>query len=1268
MATFTENKGQWPEQVLYRARIPGGCLYVEREALTFSFATGRGHHHGNEPLVAAMDAPQGHAYRVRFVGGRAQASEGSVKQAHYENFFLGNDPGAWGSGCDVYGEILLRDVWPGIHMRISGSAGLKYDLIVEPGADPAQIALFYEGQDAVMLTEGRILVSHSLGQVTEAEPRSWTESGDPGSLVAGVPREVSSAYRLSGDTVGFLIGEFDPSQHLIIDPVLSFASYSGSTADNFGFTATYDNAGHLYGGGGAFGAGYPTTPGVFDPAFNGGTVDVAISKWSPDGATLVWSTYLGGSGDEVPHSLVVNQAGELYIMGSTGSIDFPTTAGCHDPFFGGGPGVAFSTGYGFTFPDGVDIFVAHLNAAATALIGSTYVGGDNTDGVNNGPLSYNYGDPFRGEIALDLDENPVVASCTAGGNATTTPGAPQTVHGGGPFDAYIFRLNPTLSTMLWATYHGGSESDVGHGVQFDSAGRVYVTGGTMSSNMPTAGSPLSASNSGGTDGYIVRYSTDGSTLQASTYLGTAQYDQCFFVQIDSNDDVYVVGQTRGNYPQSAGVYGNPGSSQFIHKLNNALSTSLWSTRVGNGTITQDLSPTAFLVSDCGQIYMSAWGGGTNNNGTPDNSTSNGMPLTPDAFQSTTNGSDFHLMVLEPNAAGLSYGTYFGGSNTSDHVDGGTSRFDKNGVVYQAVCAGCGGSNTFPTTPGAWSNTNNSLNCNLGVFKFDLNIPIASIDIDGPSTICFPDTVQFVNNSSGGNTFFWEFGDGGTSTDFAPVHIYTQAGVFPVTLVMTDQFGCTQADTASITVTSVPTQVASIDPIDPLCPGGTVQLMASGGDTWEWFPPDGLSDTSVQDPLASPVDPITYFVVITSPCGTDTASVEVLIADPQGTALPDVEVCLGDGVMIGANGGITYEWTPPQDLSDASIANPIATPSDTTTYHVLITTAQGCQLVDSITVNVVFDLPDPALSDTLVCVNGSVELVGPVAGSHLWQSAPGIGATNTQTTVVTPTEPTTYVVTATNVCGSIMDSAFVDVITAQALAWPDTVICPGNPVPLFASGGATYQWSPPNALSDPNIANPICITEEQITYLVTVTDVHGCTATATVSVGLLPPPTVYAGLDLVIDPGDEVLLTAIGNGDVEWSPPTWLDCPTCPNTWAAPEESTTYTVTLTGDNGCSATDRITIILNGTLFVPNTFTPNDDGVNDLFGALGSEIETFTLLVFDRWGELIFRTDDIDGRWDGTYKGHDSPIDTYVWRVDATELSGHKHHRIGHVNLVR
>ncbi len=1274
LVPFTQNKGQWPAQVLYRANIPGGVLFVERNALTYVLHKGGDLHdhglkddHRHEPL-------QTHAYRVTFEGAQGGTGEGRFAQGHYENFFIGNDPARWGTGCAVYGEVWVRGLYPGVDLRLDGRNGLKYDLVVAPGTDPGIIRMRYEGQDGLVLKDGSLHVQLSTGTVVEEAPVSFVERD-------GITKEVASAYVLNGNTVGFhFCGRsgvrsgamcLRSGDRITIDPTLTFGSYTGSTADNFGFTATYDGTGHLYGGGIVFSSGYPTTLGVLDASFNGGTIDMGITKWTPDGSALVWSTYIGGAfGNESPHSLVVNTSDELYILGSSGSSDFPTTAGCFDNSFNGGPALVFGIGYGYGHSAGTDIVVAHLNAAATALLGSTYVGGSNNDGINNATqLAHNYGDSFRGEIALDPLERPVVATSTMSSDAPTTANAAQLAFGGVQ-DGYIFRLDPGLSALQWATFQGGSNADSGYGVQFDSNGQVFVAGGTASSDLPLAGTPFDNTANGDVDGYLVRFEPTTGVRLSGTYLGTAAYDQTYFVQLNTADEVFVVGQTHGAYPVTPGKYANAGSSQFIHKVSHDLSSTLWSTRIGSGLGTEDISPSAFLVSDCGQIYFCGWGGQVNTFAQAFNSSTNGMATTPGAFQTTTDGSDFYLMVLEPEAVALNYATYFGGPTSHEHVDGGTSRFDKNGNVYAAVCAGCGSNDDFPTTPGAWSNTNNSFNCNLGVFKFALTQPTAVIDINGPTYLCLPNaTAVFDNLSLGGTDFLWDFGDGtGSSTQFEPTYTYTDTGSFTVTMVLTDSNSCVINDTAYLVITVLDPDDAYIEPIDTLCPGASVQLIAHGGHAFQWSPSTGLSDTTIANPVATPPGPMTYTVVVTDSCGTDTASVDIFFGTPYGEAGPDTVVCLGSSVPITAFGGGSYSWSQGATLNDPALQSPLASPVVATQYVVTITTPAGCVVTDSLIVDVETTPPVPVTNDTSVCEAGSVQLLVGGGTSYTWQPGPGITDLDGPDPVVTPAAPTTYYVTVSNSCGSTPDSVFVDVQVVVADAWPDTIICPGQSVLLFASGAGSFAWSPGAGLSStggsPVSASPTTPT----TYRVIATSSAGCADTAYVTVDLFPMPHVDAGPDQSIDFGDQAQLQAAGNGAIVWQSDPTLGCLACPTPIAFPQTSTLYTVVLTDTNGCKATDEVLVIVDGTLYVPNTFTPDGDGINDGFFALATEVSTFKLYVFNRWGEKIFESDRLERFWDGTYNGVQSPIDTYVWRIDLTELSGEERTVFGHVNLVR
>lgn len=876
---------------------------------------------------------------------------GEAPLPHYENHFIGNDPSKWGTGARVFRHTMLQGVYPGIDLRVGGDGNLKYDWMVGAGADPGLIALRFEGQDELRIVDGRLRITTTAGDVIEEAPVAWQE-------IDGKRMPVACRYVLDGSMLRYqLPNGHDPGHPLVIDPVVVFSTYSGSTSDNWGFTATYDDNGNLYAGGIALGAGYPVTPGAIQGTFQGGTHDISLSKFSANGSMLLWSTYLGGSGNECPHSLVVDQAEELFVLGTSGSSNFPTTVGAFQPTFLLGNFENIGGWYGFQYDSGAEIILARLNSTGTALIGSTFVGGSGTDGLNIATqTAYNYGDHFRGEVVLDQQGRPVVATTTASGNMPITAGAAYPVFNGGTTDGYLFCMSQDLTTMAWSTYYGGSGPDAGYGLLVAENGEVYLTGGSASQDLPMAGNPFDATANGGVDGYIARFNADGTALLSSTHLGTSAYDQCYFVQQDTANAVYVVGQTRGSYPVTPGKYANPTATQFIHKLSTDLSESIWSTRIG-GTGTEDISPTAFLVSDCKQIYFSGWAGSTNNIGQPTNSSTFNLPVTVDAFQPSTTGSDFYLMVLNAEANSLSYATFFGGSSAAEHVDGGTSRFDKNGTVYQAVCAGCGGTSDMPTTPGVWSQSNNSLNCNIGLFKIDFEQAVVAA-VTGNYTACDPAEFQFVNGGSG-QTWLWDFGDGSpTSTEQAPTHAYPGPGEYLLTLIAYDPTSCNLSDTTTTLVVvqpSIPPDVAfTIEQNDPCAPF-TIQLVngtTGEGLTWAWNISDGtfFGTQNASHTFGGPGE-YTVTLTATEPTCQASASLELPVAlEPPPPVVPEFTILQGGicgslnvSTQNGSSGGVgqlSFSWNMGDDSVYTS-TNAIHTYGGAGTYTITLVATDEC---------------------------------------------------------------------------------------------------------------------------------------------------------------------------------------------------------------------------------------------------------------------------------------------------------------------------------------
>ncbi|GAB2709931.1 hypothetical protein GCM10011495_27590 [Hymenobacter frigidus] len=743
---FIQNKGQWDSRVRYEAALPAGCLFVQADALTYSFldpAALRHHHGGAAPATspaAQAEGIAGHAYTVHFEKASARARlTASVPTAGERNYFVGKDETRWASHVGAFRQLRYEELWPGIALTLYENATqhLEYDVLLAPRANPARVALRYDGAAALALdAAGNLVIKTTVGTTTELAPQAWQ-------LSAGGQRQpVACRYVLRGNTISFALGTYDKSRALTIDPTVQFSTLTGSTADNWGFTATYDEAGNMYSGGIAFNTGgsFPATPGAFRTTFSS-LVDIALIKYNTattGAAARVWATYLGGNEADFPHSLEVNAQNELVVMGSTSSLNYPTTTGAVQRNFGGGSALnPFRVGVGspsyYLMPNGSDLIVSRFSANGSALLASTYLGGAGNDGVLTQPdaISANYGDPFRSDVLLDNSGNVYVAAATSSNNF---PGVGLGFNGtyrGGASDALVCKLAPALNAVTWAGLLGGNSGEAAYSVQRDAQGRVYVCGGTMSTNFPaTAGAYRTSYQGGSTDGFAARISADGRTLERATFLGTSAYDQAQFLQLDATGNAYLLGQTLGTLPITPGLYGNASGPQFIQKLNPDLTASLYNTAFGqrgganNGP---NLVPTAFLVDDCERVYVSGWGGQDNYlNGQWLGGTTNGLPVTASALQRTTDGSDFYLAQFGAGMRTLEYATFFGQNGGGpEHVDGGTSRFDKRGVAYQAVCASCN-SQGFPVPPGAGTYTtrNGSSNCNNGAFKMNFEMIIA----------------------------------------------------------------------------------------------------------------------------------------------------------------------------------------------------------------------------------------------------------------------------------------------------------------------------------------------------------------------------------------------------------------------------------------------------------------------------------------------------------------------------------------------------------------
>lgn len=1224
---FIENKGQWPDQVEYAADIPGGRVFLTKTGMTYSFydpelpnmlhAHGDDSEHdsGSSELELKREAAKRyikmHAFNMQFKNADIPGLhmfEGRAYDTRY-NFFNNDDPSTWGEEARAFNAIEYNDLYECVDVQVFTEGDwLKYDVIVNPGAQVEDIKMVYDGLSNLQLKEGRLHIKTSLNEIIESIPYAYQ-------IIDGDTIAVDTNYKLLGNEVSFDFPcDYDKNHRLIIDPLLIFSTFSGSTADNFGYTAAFDNDGNLYSGGIVFSQGFPTTTGAFQENYSDGLIDIGILKFDSAGSRLIYATYLGGNGDESPHSLVVNDNNELIVFGSTSSSNFPTTPGAFDTSFNGGTTNPNLLGF-LPYLNGSDIFISKLNATGGSLLSSTLVGGTNDDGVilDGARLQQNYGDQFKGDVNVDEFGNIYVATTTRStdffNNASVST---VTLDGnlGGISDAIVFKMSSNLSNMIWGTYLGGGGEDAAYSVKFDAEKNVYVGGGTvfMGTPFPTTAGSLNENPVGGTDGFVTKISASGDRILNSTFLGTTLYDQAYFLDLDSQEEVYVFGQTRGPYPIIGNVYNNANSGQFIHKLTNNLDSTIFSTVFGSGTPEPNISPTAFLVNECDNLYLSGWGGDVNNANSNNTGNTNGMPTTANAFSRTTDGSDFYLMSLSSDGSQLLYGTFYGSTNNGgDHVDGGTSRFDKRGIVYQSVCS-CGGSvDDFPTTPGAFSSVNRGVSvagmerCNNAVFKFDIaslradfQTNTADFSSPGITQVCFPDEIILQNQSVGGERYEWDFGDGTglvrTDTTFIR-HTYLQPGLYTIKLVAIDLNTC---------------------------------------------------------------------------IGIDSTFKQINVFDPPFVVGNNGVICEEDSYLLTASGAERYTWSDVDGNVISNNANFEVTPPESTVFFVDLFN-QGCELRDSIRVDVIpllrvdvqvnsIDFENPGTDG--VCFRDSIafENLSVVAEQFEWNLGDGTVILRNDKSPIKHlyTAPGVYTVTLRSLdvkpcIGNDIDQVQVNVVQPAFSVVDDGTICEGDSYQLQAFGAGDYLWTDQND-SIVSTSSSVVVTPSVSTRYFVDLNQNGCMDRDTVDVTVIPEVDVQFEIEKINDCFDLPvyrLKNVSSEADrFEWN---FGDGETSEETELIYDydQQGTFTITLTGFRGfCEFTQSVTVDVFE-LKVPNVFTPGAaDGDNDTF--IVKSREPVRLKILNRWGKLIYESAEYTDQWDG----EDYPAGVYYYEVTTKE----------------
>jgi hypothetical protein len=640
---FEINQGQSDARVRFLARGAGYSLFLTADEAVLALrpagqrtgsAPGRRTRADTGPLTPAI-------VRLALAGADpTPAVEGLDPQPGRSHYLIGNDPGRWQRDIARFGKVKYHQVYPGVDVVYYGNQHqLEYDFIVAPGVDPGKIQLVPSGVKALHLdAQGNLVLETAQGDLVQHKPVVYQD-------IDGKRFPIDGRYALlDKQRVGFAIGRYDARLPLVIDPVLGYSTYVGGNDQDYGQGIAVDGSGNAYVIGTTFSTDFPMAN-ARQPANGGGMSDVFVSKLNASGTALVYSTYLGGSDEDVGAGIAVDGIGNAYVAGHTVSNDFPTVA----------PLQSVHTGI-------YDGFVAKLDASGGNLVYSTYLGGSAGAQVR--------------AIAVDGSGNAYVTGLTYSTNFPVVA-APQPTFGGGSFgDAFVSKLNGTGNALAYSTYLGGNGEEDGRGIAVDAVGSAIVVGLTGSSNFPTVNA-LYPTGAGIQDAFVTRLNAAGNALTYSTYLGGSGYDQANAVAVDASGNAYVIGHTDStDFPIAGAMRFWAGDyDAFVSKLNATGSGLVYSTYLGGSG--GDFGD-AIAVDGTGNAYVAG------HTASPD------FP-TVDAVQTLSDPlGDAFVGALNPAGSALVYSTYLGGDDT-DAANG--IALDRAGNAY---VVGTAFSGNFPT--------------------------------------------------------------------------------------------------------------------------------------------------------------------------------------------------------------------------------------------------------------------------------------------------------------------------------------------------------------------------------------------------------------------------------------------------------------------------------------------------------------------------------------------------------------------------------------------
>ena len=1274
--------GQIKGSVSYNLKTPSSNVYFLKDRFVYQFTKNNATNYSDKPSI------QFENIEVKFIASSNKmffSEEDNIPSK--TNYLLGNDKNNWITDIPNFQTLIYNGIYRNIDLKYySKSNELKYDLVIHPGGDINDIKFEFNGQKNIKLIDGKLEINTNSRKLIEDIPLAYQ-------IINGKKIIVKVNYRLQDNHVGFSCLSYDKSAPLIIDPILFYSTFVGGSGDD-----TYalgnikkDKLGNIYTAGYTSSSNFPVTAGAYSSSY-GGNSDACVFKLNSNGTALIYSTFIGGSNlDRAMDILLDTNTYELYVCGDSFSTNFPSTTGVYQ-----------SANASTSAAAGADAFLLRLSPLGNSLVFSTFIGGINDDKalamvfdsqhniwvtgesqstsfpvttgsydvtwngsfdciifkMNDLGTSLLYSTFFGGNLsegghAITIDNNNslYVGIHTQGGNFPTTAGAFDVTYNGGPYDYAFIKLNPTTNTLIYSTYIGGTGDDWDrHDVHVDNSGNLLFSGAASSGFPTTVGAYDQTYNGGNFDAYVAELNATGTALNFSTLFGSSGDDAAYMCYKNHNNDIVVTGYCSNNFPVTPCCYDpsyNGGNSDaFITIFDATGSNLLYSTYIGGSGDDQGFA----LTCDYDTVYISGQTGSTN------------FPTTTGAYDVTYNSGNWDLFLLkiylgvQPSVSSFSltnapcsmsctfinhstgatnYTWLFGDGNTSTLIN----------PSYTYTTAGQYTVSLISNPGGSCADTSKSIltiNSRPTVqFAITQNNCSKTISINNTS-------INTTNNS-------WNFGDGFHANSFNPLnHTYSSSGTYTITLIADTGSICADTLHKVISILNPPTSIFSIMTVT--CSMNSTLINSSIGATnYIWLFGDGNTST-LSNPLHlyATAGQYTISLIAISAAGCADTSQQIINVNtaPQAQFSITANNC-NDSISINntSTNATVYGWNF-GDGSQSNNSNPTHVYLSYGTFKITLIAAatNGCTdtlekiiTMQNIQPVAVFTVSSTGCTGSFPFTNNSLN-----AQAFNWNFGDG-SMPSTQVdpihTFQTSGTFTAQLIAFSQTCNKY-DTAYQTIhISPSPVVYlgKDTSVCTGGNVVFNLNAGnpgATYLWNNGLTTQIISISHPG-------TYWAIVTNTVGCASRDTIHIYspyfTLGSDSTFCGLETI----------KIAPRDLNFSPADYL--------WSTGANTPSLVVSEEGlywlqisEGACKILDTINVIggyENSLLWVPNTFTPNGDELNETFKPIGTDITSFNMKIYNRWGEKIFETSNPNTGWNGMYKGQIAECATYIWLIEYT-----------------